>query len=120
MSSKFTPAQIRNDFPIFAKVMRGNSRLTYLDSGATSQKPRQVLDAERNFYENHNAAVHRGAHLLAEEASEAYEGARQKVAQFIGADVDEVIFTKSATESLNAIAYSLGNSDPKSKYALKP
>lgn len=120
MSSKFTPAQIRNDFPIFAKVMRGNSRLTYLDSGATSQKPRQVLDAERNFYENHNAAVHRGAHLLAEEASEAYEGARQKVAQFIGAHVDEVIFTKSATESLNAIAYSLGNSDPKSKYALKP
>ena len=120
MSSKFTPAQIRNDFPIFAKVMRGNNRLTYLDSGATSQKPRQVLDAERDFYEKHNAAVHRGAHLLAEEASEAYEGARQKVAQFIGAKIDEVIFTKWATESLNAIAYSLGNSDPKSRYALKP
>jgi cysteine desulfurase/selenocysteine lyase len=120
MSSKFTPAQIRNDFPIFAKVMRGNNRLTYLDSGATSQKPRQVLDAERDFYEKHNAAVHRGAHLLAEEASEAYEGARQKVAQFIGAKIDEVIFTKGATESLNAIAYSLGNSDPKSRYALKP
>jgi cysteine desulfurase/selenocysteine lyase len=120
MSSKFTPAQIRNDFPIFAKVMRGNNRLTYLDSGATSQKPRQVLDAERDFYEKHNAAVHRGAHLLAEEASEAYEGARQKVAQFIGSKIDEVIFTKGATESLNAIAYSLGNSDPKSRYALKP
>ena len=77
--------------------MRGGNRLVYLDSGATSQKPKSVLDAERNFYENNNAAVHRGAHLLAEEASFAYENSRQIVADFINAEVDEVIFTKSAT-----------------------
>ena len=92
----------------------------YLDSGATSQKPRQVLDAERNFYEKHNAAVHRGAHLLAEEASIAYEGARQVLADFINAELDEVIFTKSATESINALAYSFGNSANGSRFALKP
>jgi len=100
--------------------MRGGNRLVYLDSGATSQKPRQVLDAERNFYEQNNAAVHRGAHLLAEEASIAYEGARQVLADFLNAELDEVIFTKSATESINAIAYSFGNSAPSSRFALKP
>jgi len=119
MTSNFSPAQIRKDFPIFTKVMRGGNRLVYLDSGATSQKPKSVLDAERNFYETNNAAVHRGAHLLAEEASFAYENSRQIVADFINAEVDEVIFTKSATESINAIAYSFGNSDPKSRFALK-
>ena len=92
----------------------------YLDSGATSQKPRQVLDAERNFYEHSNAAVHRGAHLLAEEASIAYEGARQVLADFLNAELDEVIFTKSATESINALAYSFGNSADGSRFALKP
>jgi cysteine desulfurase/selenocysteine lyase len=120
MKPMFSPAEIRKDFPIFAKVMRGGNRLVYLDSGATSQKPRQVLDAERNFYEQHNAAVHRGAHLLAEEASIAYEGARQVLADFLNAELDEVIFTKSATESINAIAYSFGNSAPNSRFALKP
>ena len=119
MTSNFSPSQIRKDFPIFNKVMRGGNRLVYLDSGATSQKPNSVLDAERSFYENSNAAVHRGAHLLAEEASFAYENSRQIVADFINADVDEVIFTKSATESINAIAYSFGNSDSKSRFALK-
>ena len=119
MTLNFSPAQIRKDFPIFTKVMRGGNRLVYLDSGATSQKPKSVLDAERNFYENNNAAVHRGAHLLAEEASFAYENSRQIVADFINAEVDEVIFTKSATESINAIAYSFGNSDSKSRFALK-
>jgi cysteine desulfurase/selenocysteine lyase len=83
--------------------------LVYLDSGATSQKPFSVLDAERDFYTHHNAAVHRGAHQLAEEATELYEGAREKVARFIGAEVEEVVFTKSATESINAVAYSFGN-----------
>ena len=92
----------------------------YLDSGATSQKPRQVLDAERNFYEHSNAAVHRGAHLLAEEASIAYEGARQVLADFLNAELDEVILTKSATESINALAYSFGNSANGSRFALKP
>lgn len=94
--------------------------MVYLDSGATSQKPRQVLDAERNFYEQSNAAVHRGAHLLAEEASFAYEGARQVLADFLNAELDEVVFTKSATESINALAYSFGNSTPGSRFALKP
>jgi cysteine desulfurase/selenocysteine lyase len=116
----FSPAEIRKDFPIFSRTMRGNNRLVYLDSGATSQKPRQVLDAERNFYEQSNAAVHRGAHLLAEEASIAYEGARQVLANFLNAEVDEVIFTKSATESINALAYSFGNSANGSRFALKP
>ena len=112
-------AAIKADFPILKRQIRGNNRLIYLDSGATSQKPNSVLDAERDFYVNHNAAVHRGSHQLAEEATELYEGAREKVATFIGAHVDEVIFTKSATESINAIAYSLGNSTPGSKFHIK-
>ena len=120
MKPMFSPAEIRKDFPIFAKVMRGDNRLVYLDSGATSQKPFQVLDAERNFYETSNAAVHRGAHLLAEEASIAYEGARQVLADFLNAELDEVIFTKSATESINALAYSFGNSEVDSRFALQP
>ena len=103
----------KKDFPIFERKVRGGNSLVYLDSGATSQKPNSVIEAESNFYRTINAAVHRGAHLLAEEASEAYEAAREKVAAFIGARSDEVIFTKSATESLNIIAYSFGNLDSK-------
>jgi cysteine desulfurase/selenocysteine lyase len=104
-------SKYKKDFPIFARKVRGGNSLIYLDSGATSQKPEAVITAEANFYRTINAAVHRGAHLLAEEASEAYEAARANVAKFIGAKTDEVIFTKSATESLNMIAYSLGNPD---------
>jgi len=117
--TSFDIAAIKADFPILKRQIRGNNRLVYLDSGATSQKPNSVLDAERDFYLNHNAAVHRGAHQLAEEATELYEGAREKVANFIGADSNEVIFTKSATESINAIAYSLGNSTVGSRFHLK-
>ena len=95
---------VRADFPILGRSVRGGHPLIYLDSGATSHKPRQVLDAEHDFYTMHNAGVHRGAHLLAEEATDAYEGARVRVADFIGADAGEVIFTKSATEGLNLIA----------------
>ena len=102
-------SKYKKDFPIFARKVRGGNPLIYLDSGATSQKPESVISAEANFYRTINAAVHRGAHLLAEEASEAYESARTNVAKFIGANTDEVIFTKSATESLNMVAYSLGN-----------
>ena len=102
--------KIKSDFPIFSRTIRDGKRLVYLDSGATSQKPRSVLDAERDFYEKHNAAVHRGAHQLAEEATDLYEGARDKVARFIGAESDEVVFTKNATESLNLLAYSWSNS----------
>ena len=102
-------SKYKKDFPIFARKVRGGNPLIYLDSGATSQKPESVISAEANFYRTINAAVHRGAHLLAEEASEAYESARANVAKFIGANTDEVVFTKSATESLNMVAYSLGN-----------
>ena len=118
--SKLNLSAIRADFPILKREIRGTNRLIYLDSGATSQKPNSVMAAERDFYENHNAAVHRGAHQLAEEATELYEGARAKVAAFINADIDEVIFTKSATESINAIAYSLGNARAGSKFHIKP
>jgi len=101
----------KKDFPIFDRKVRGGHSLVYLDSGATSQKPESVIQAEVDFYKNINAAVHRGAHLLAEDASEAYEFARANVAQFIGSSPEELIFTKSATESLNVLAYSLGNSE---------
>jgi cysteine desulfurase/selenocysteine lyase len=89
-----------------------------LDSGATSQKPSSVIEAESNFYRRHNAAVHRGAHQLAEEATDAYEGARESVAKFLGGSVDEVIFTKSATESLNLLAYAFSNSNSDNRFNL--
>ena len=98
-----------DDFPVLARTVRDGKRLVYLDSGATSQRPLQVLDAERRFLTTSNAAVHRGAHQLAEEATEAYEGARATIAAFIGARPDEVVLTKNATEGINLIAYSLGN-----------
>ena len=107
------------DFPILQRTVRGGNRLVYLDSGATSQKPEVVIAAESDFYRKHNAAVHRGAHLLAEEASLAYESARENVAKFIGGEITETIFTKSATESINALAYSFGNSESGSKFHLK-
>jgi cysteine desulfurase/selenocysteine lyase len=98
---------IRADFPALARIVRNGNPLIYLDSGATSQKPAQVLDAERTFYEQHNSAAHRGTHLLGEEATDAYEGARAKVAAFIGAQVGEVVFTKNATEAINLVAYTM-------------
>jgi cysteine desulfurase/selenocysteine lyase len=102
-------AAIRGDFAILSRSVRGGKPLVYLDSGATSHKPRQVLDAERGFYEQKNAAVHRGAHQLAEEATDAFEGARETVARFIGARTQEVVFTKNATEALNLVAYAFSN-----------
>jgi cysteine desulfurase/selenocysteine lyase len=104
--SKLDVAAIKADFPIFKRTVRNDHRLVYLDSGATSQKPFQVLDAERNFYETHNAAVHRGAHLLAEEATDAFEHARANIANFIGAQADDLVFTKNATEAINLVSYS--------------
>lgn len=109
---------LRKDFPIFERTVRDGKRLIYLDSGATSQKPLSVIEAESNFYRFHNAAVHRGAHQLAEEATDAYEGARLKVAKFIGAHEDQVVFTKGATESLNLVAYAMGNAEPGTRFAL--
>ncbi|MGW5239728.1 SufS family cysteine desulfurase [Monashia sp. NPDC004114] len=107
-------AAIRGDFPILARTVRDGRPLVYLDSGATSHKPRQVLDAERAFYEHHNAAVHRGAHQLAEEATDDFESARATIAAFIGAPADEVVFTKNATEALNLVAYAFSNAAPTS------
>jgi len=101
--------KVRKDFPALSRLVRNDRPLVYLDSGATSQKPVQVLDAEREFYERHNGAAHRGAHLLSEEGTEIYEGARAKVAAFIGADEREVVFTKSATEAINLVAYALSS-----------
>jgi cysteine desulfurase / selenocysteine lyase len=103
-------ATVRADFPVLSRTVRGGRPLVYLDSGATSQRPRQVLDAERAFLEQHNAAVHRGAHQLAEEATDAYESARARIGAFIGADPGEVVFTKNATEGINLVAYAMGNS----------
>jgi len=100
---------IRADFPALARTVRNGNPLTYLDSGATSQKPAAVLDAERSFYELHNGAAHRGTHLLGEEATDVYEGARAKVAAFIGARAGEVVFTKNATEAINLVAYAMSN-----------
>lgn len=100
---------IRQDFPILGRTVRNGKKLVYLDNAATSQKPLVVLDAERNFYLNHNAAAHRGAHLLAEEATDAFEGARAIVADFISAQSSEIIFTKSATESINVVSYGFSN-----------
>jgi cysteine desulfurase/selenocysteine lyase len=114
----FDVAAIRRDFPIFERTVRGGKKLIYLDSGATSQKPESVIEAESNFYRSHNAAVHRGAHQLAEEATDAYEGAREKVAHFLGAKSEEIVFTKSATESINLIAYSMSNAPSGTRFAL--
>jgi cysteine desulfurase/selenocysteine lyase len=114
----FNVANVRKDFPIFERTIRDGKKLVYLDSGATSQKPLSVIEAESNFYKFHNAAVHRGAHQLAEEATDAYEGARLKVAAFLGAREEQIVFTKGATESLNLIAYAMGNAAPGTRFAL--
>ena len=102
-------ARIREDFPILRRHVRGMP-LIYLDSGATSQKPLAVLDAERDFYLTCNAAVHRGAHALAEEATDAYESARARIAAFIGAQASDMVFTRNATEAINLLAYAFTNS----------
>jgi cysteine desulfurase / selenocysteine lyase len=112
MTASVTPldiAAIRADFPILKRVMRGGNQLAYLDSGATSQRPVQVLDAERDFLTTSNGAVHRGAHQLMEESTDAYEQGRADIAEFVGADADELVFTKNATEALNLVSYVLGD-----------
>ena len=113
MTTSVTPldlVRIRADFPILKRVMRGGNQLAYLDSGATSQRPTQVLDAERDFLVTSNGAVHRGAHQLMEESTDAYEQGRADIAAFIGADANELVFTKNATEAINLVAYVLGDS----------
>ena len=99
---------IKKDFPILERKVR-DKPLTYLDSAATSQKPRQVIDATSDFYGRYNANVHRAIYELGEEATREYEGAREKVAEFIHArSSNEIVFTKSTTESLNLVAYGWG------------
>ena len=106
----FDVARIRKDFPILERQVRGGQPLAYLDSANTSQKPRQVIDAMSEFYERHNANIHRASHQLGEEATAAYEGARLAVASFIGArDASEVVFTKNISEGINLVAYALSN-----------
>ena len=106
----FDVARIRKDFPILERTVRDGQPLIYLDSANTSQKPRQVLDALDDFYERHNANIHRATHQLGEEATAAYEGARVTAAEFIGAaEPAEVIFTKNVSEGINLVAYSMGN-----------
>ncbi|MFD6137795.1 cysteine desulfurase [Isoptericola sp. NPDC060257] len=102
-------AAVRADFPLLGRTVRGGRPLVYLDSAATSQKPNVVLEAEVDFYEQRNAAVHRGAHQLAEEATEAFEDARAAVARFVGADEGEIVWTPGATAALNLVAYAFSN-----------
>ena len=109
--------RIRKDFPILQRTVRSERPLVYLDSGATSQKPLAVLDAERAFYETSNAGVHRGAHQLAEEATDAYESSRAAIAAFVGARPEDLVFTKNATESLNLAAYAFSNATAKAQFA---
>jgi cysteine desulfurase / selenocysteine lyase len=110
--------RIRADFPVLARRVHGDVPLVYLDSSATSQRPRPVLDAERAFLATSYAAVHRGAHALAEEATDAYESARAAVADFVGVDDDELVWARNATEGINLVA--AGLSDPECELALRP
>ncbi|MCB9110196.1 MAG: cysteine desulfurase [Anaerolineales bacterium] len=98
--------EIRKDFPILNRTTRNGSRIIYLDSTATSQKPVQVIEAMNEYYRASNANIHRGVHTLAEEATAMYEGAREKIAKFINAaSAREVIYTRNTTESINLVAY---------------
>src|SRR5262245_6816602 len=101
-------ARVRKDFPILERTV-GGKPLVYLDSAATSQKPNQVIDAEADFYRQHNANAHRGIYLLAEETTELYEQARARLARFVGAtDPETIVFTRGTTESTNLVAYAWG------------
>lgn len=104
-ASSFDFARVRSDFPILSTEVRGKP-LTYLDNGATSQKPASVIEAIDRYYRAENSNIHRGVHYLSERATDAYEGARAKVAEFIGApDSDEIIFVRGATEGINLVAH---------------
>ncbi|HLS03841.1 MAG TPA: SufS family cysteine desulfurase [Actinomycetales bacterium] len=118
--------RLRADFPVLQRQGRSGRPVVYLDSAATAQKPQVVIDAEVDFYEKRNAAVHRGAHQLAEEATDAFEAAREGIAEFVGAASDEVVFTRNATEGINVIATAIGNASlgrggaGADRYRLKP
>ena len=109
----FDPKIVRKDFPIFERRVHGDKPLVYLDSANTSQKPRKVLDTLNDFYERHNANIHRAVYELAAESTERYEGARTKLATFLGAPggSSEIVFTKSCTEAINLVAYAWGRAN---------
>lgn len=126
MTSLLTPSTsydvdaVRADFPVLSREVSGRP-LVYLDNASSSHKPRQVLDAERQFVEQHYSNVHRGVHTLSQEATDAYEASRERVARFLHApDAREVVFTKNATEAYNLVAYSFGNAPATSRFALGP
>jgi len=104
--------RIRRDFPILSRLENGK-RLVYLDSAATSQRPVQVINAVKRFYEQMNSNVHRGLYEMSEEATQAYENARSNIASFVGAKPEELVFTRNATEALNLVAYSWGRANVK-------
>ncbi|MEM3442509.1 MAG: cysteine desulfurase [Candidatus Bathyarchaeia archaeon] len=104
----YDPYEIREDFPILKRKVNGHP-LIYFDNAATSQKPKQVIEAIKNFYENHNANVHRAVHTLSQEATELYENAHEEVADFINAKgIEEIIFVRGTTEAINLVAYAWG------------
>ena len=124
MTSLLTPttydvAAVRADFAVLSREVNGHP-LVYLDNASSSHKPRQVLDAERSFVERHYSNVHRGVHTLSQEATDGYEAARSTVAAFLGAQHDELVFTKNATEAYNLVAYSFGNAAAGSRFHLGP
>ena len=102
--------KIREDFPLLKREIRGK-KIVYLDNAATTLKPQQVIDAVVNYYENASANVHRGLHVLSEEASREHENAHETVANFVGAKKEETVFVRNATEGLNLVMYSLLNSN---------
>ncbi len=104
----FSVNSVRHDFPALRREVNGRP-LNYLDSAATSHKPHSVLDAERDFMVKHNAAVHRGAHTIAGEATELFESARERMAHFLGARPNEIVWTSNATSALNLVAYAFSN-----------
>ena len=105
----FNVNTVREDFPILKRIINGYP-LVYLDNAATSQKPRSVIAAIVDYYENHNANVHRGVHTLSEEATKLYEESRSRVAEFINAkQPEEIVFTKNSTEAINLVAFSYGS-----------
>ncbi len=102
---------LRNDFPILKRTVRDNKRLVYLDNASTTQKPNQVIDAITDYYRNHNANIHRAVYALAEESTEAYESARDKIAKFVNIkNRQELIFVRGTTEAINLVAYAWGRS----------
>ncbi len=100
--------KVRKDFPILKRRVNGK-KIVYLDSAATSLKPKQVINAEKDYYEKNCCSIHRGLYELSEKASKDYEESRKKISNFFGAKKEELVLTKNTTESINLIAYSLMN-----------